>query len=180
MPYLKADLPPCIFRPCFAHMHADVWHPCVGAATLVGVVSPQTVQLCSSLSFLTRTGNERVSWFTFQLWHWAWYRICAVGSLAAAVLRHFGVKFQSCQLSCSTRLTVLFSGGYYLLSLKLWLSWLQRKAWKHGIWQYFEVWLMTFYYEGYMLLPPFNFPLPLCMQPCTCRWSGRSACTHAP
>lgn len=67
MPVLKADLPPFIFRQCLAHMHADVWHACIGAATLVGVMSPQTVQLCASLSFLTRTGNERVSWFTFQL-----------------------------------------------------------------------------------------------------------------
>ena len=136
-----------IFRLRFAHMRTkEAALMCkIPALVLPFLWELCWHKLCSSLlhsPFFSL--SKRVSWFIFQWWHRAWYWICAMGSSVAAMLRHLGLKFQGCPLLCFARLTVLFPRGCYLLSSKLWPSWLQRKAWKHGILQHFEVWLMTF------------------------------------
>lgn len=157
--FLACTLHTCIQRkPCWC---ATSLHWCCHSCG--SWVATSCAALCFTL--YSYKDSKRVSWLTLQQWHREWHWICAVGSSVAAVLRHLWVKFQGCQLLRFAGLTVLFPGGYYLLSLKLWPSWLQTKAWKHGILRYFEVWLMTFYHEGHILLPPFNFPLSLCMQP---------------
>lgn len=167
-------------------LHTCIWRkPCWCATSLRwcchscgSCIATSDAALCFTLR--SHKDSKRVSWFTLQWWHRVRHWISAAGSSVAAVLRHLGVKFQGCPLPRFAGLTVLFPGGYYLLSLKLCPSWLQRKAWKHGILQYFEVWLMTFFtMKGtyYCLLST-----SLCLFACsrTCRCSGRRACTHAP
>lgn len=120
--------------------------------------------------------SQRVSWFPLQWWHRAWHWIYAVGSSAAAVLRHLRAKFQGCQLPHFAGLLVLFPGGP---PLKLWPSWLQRKASKHESDSIFKCDSWHFAMKGtYDCLLSTSLCLFACSR--TCRCSGRSACTRPP
>lgn len=169
MPYHKAEPPThtvlgCALHTCIRRKPCWCATPLRWCCVLVRVVLPQAMQLFASLSVLTRTARGSPGLhFNCDAEH-------DTESVPREAQLHmfwdiWGVKFQGSPLLHFAGLTVLFPGVYFLLSLKLWPSWLQRNAWKHGILQYSEVWLMTFYHEGHILLPPFNFPLSLCMQP---------------
>lgn len=125
----------CMHTSLGCTLHAHVWRKLCWCVTSLhwcchscgSCIATSCAALCFTLC--SHKDSKKVSWFTFRWWYKAWYRICTVGSSVAAVLGHLGVKFQGCQLRCFARLTVLSPRGYYLLSLKLWPSWLQRKAW---------------------------------------------------
>lgn len=120
--------------------------------------------------------SQRVSWFPLQWWHRVWHWIYAVGTSAAALLRHLGAKFQGCQL-------LHFAGSLSsFLEVCPWNSGLpgcREKPENMESYSIFKCDSWLFAMKGtYDCLLSTSLCLFACSR--TCRCSGRSACTLHP